>query len=102
MDGRRRACGAPRRPIGKLTAAEKIAGVRKGRYPAAVRGLRVPSDMVDMQVSAEHEIDVGTLDADCRQPFEETCVAALIPDRNFRPVLGTTSMACHPDTLNTQ
>jgi hypothetical protein len=53
MDGRRRACGASRRPVGKLTAAEKIAGARKGRYPAAVRGSRVPSDMVDMQVSAE-------------------------------------------------
>src|SRR5262245_56429256 len=45
------------RPMRQLAVSEHVARVWKGRHPTAVLELRVPADMVDMQVRAHNEID---------------------------------------------
>jgi hypothetical protein len=44
----RGACVAPGQPVGKLPAADQIAGVGESRRPPAIGALRVPADMVDV------------------------------------------------------
>ena len=46
-----------RRPVRELDAAEQVARVRKGRQPAAIDEARVPADVVDVQVRAQHRVD---------------------------------------------
>ena len=83
----RRAGVAPGQPVGELLAPEQVAGVGKGRRPPAVRQLRVPADMVDVQVGAEDEVDRRRLDAGPPQPVDEARAGALVPVRDLRAVL---------------
>src|SRR5262245_32402956 len=85
---RQRATGiALRHPIGKLAATEQIARVGKGRLPAAIVLPRIPADVIDMQMGAEHQVDFGRIDAGLPQPIEKTTRAPLMPGWNFGNVL---------------
>src|SRR5215203_4546968 len=44
-------------PMRKLAVSEDVARVGEGRHPMAVLELRVPADMVNMQVRAHNKID---------------------------------------------
>ncbi len=44
-------------PMRELDPAHQIAGLRKGRSPFPVNQHRVPADMVDMQMGAQHRVD---------------------------------------------
>src|SRR5919108_6596445 len=39
-------------------ASEEVAGFRKGRHPSTVKEARVPTDVIDMQMRAQHIVDV--------------------------------------------
>ena len=55
--------GVLRGPVRDLLLREDIACIGKCRQPAAVLKARVPADMIDMQVGAHDEIDIGGRDA---------------------------------------
>ena len=76
-----------RHPVGELVAAEQVARVGKGRLPAAIVLLRIPADVIDMQMGAEHQIDFGRIDAGLPQPIEKAAPAPLMPGRDFGNVL---------------
>ena len=52
-----------RHPVVELTATEQIARLGKGRLPTAIVLPRIPADVIDMQMGAEHQIDFGGIDA---------------------------------------
>src|SRR4029078_9937115 len=79
--------GVLRHPVGELVAAEQVARVGKGRLPAAIVLLRIPADVIDMQMGAEHQIDFGRIDAGLPQPIEKAAPAPLMPGRDFGNVL---------------
>src|ERR1700693_5646872 len=45
-------------PVLEFVLAEHVARVGKSRHPAAALQPRVPSDVIDVQMRAHHEIDV--------------------------------------------
>ena len=61
-------------PMGILVFMEQVLGVGEGRDPAAVLEFRVPTDMVDMQVGAHHEVDAFRRHAHRDHIFEEWAV----------------------------
>ena len=46
-------------PVVEFALAEHVTRVGKSRYPAAVFQPRIPSDVIDMQMRAHHEVDVA-------------------------------------------
>jgi hypothetical protein len=44
---------------------EQIAGIGKGRDPGVAFDPRVPADMVEMHMRAQHHVDVAWIDAYC-------------------------------------
>ena len=61
---------ARRPPIIPFALRDQVARVRKRRHPAAVFQPRVPADMIDMQVRAQHDVDVLGRDAGRAQGVE--------------------------------
>ena len=59
------------RPVLVLPASEEIAGIRKGGYPLAVDQPCIPTDMIEVQMRAEHEVDVIGSEARVLQVFEK-------------------------------
>ncbi len=45
-------------PVLPFLAGKQVAGVREGRHPSAAEETGVPADMIDMQVRAQHKVDV--------------------------------------------
>jgi hypothetical protein len=68
---RQRQVAAGRRlPVLELAAREDVLGVREGRHPLAVDQPRVPADVVDVQVRADHQRHVLRLHAGLGQAIE--------------------------------
>ena len=59
----------------------------ESRRPGAIGAHGVPADMVDVKVSAEHDLGRSRVDADPAQPIEVARTRSLIPGRYLRPVL---------------
>ena len=83
------ACGLPPRfvlllPVRVFALVKDVFGVRKRRHPAAVDELRVPAGVIDMQVGAEHVVDVGELQAERMEAVEPG------------PLSGNPSARCSP------
>ena len=58
-------------PIFELVPFEQIAGVGEGRHPLAVDQHRVPADMIDMEMGAEHDIEAFAREARAFEVLEE-------------------------------
>jgi hypothetical protein len=54
-------------PEVELGARKNIFRIREGRHPAAVFEFRIPADMVDMHMSAQHEVDIFRCHARCAE-----------------------------------
>jgi hypothetical protein len=87
MDGRRDSGGDASLPIGKFPASDEVAGVEEGRPPCAIDVHRVPTDVVDVQMGAEDEVNRFGRNARRAQPIEPACARTLAPDREFRAIL---------------
>src|SRR6516164_2725875 len=57
-------------PTRIFALVENIFGLRKGWHPAAIAQDRIPTTMVDMQVRAEHVIDVFEAQAGCLEAVQ--------------------------------
>jgi len=75
-----------RDPISEFIAADEITGVRKCWCRASVLSSRVPSDVIDMEMCAEDNIDIRGMDASFRQALQKARAAPLIPSGDFRTV----------------
>src|SRR5215472_12044164 len=55
-----RVCGSPFSdlPVLPFLARKEVAGVREGRYPSAVEEPRVPTDVIGVQMRAQHIVDM--------------------------------------------
>ena len=87
-------------PILEVAPVHEIARIGKGRHPATVLQPRIPVDMVDMQVGAEHNGDRLRPDTGFRQTIENA--AALPPMKllNERPFLVFTDATIDQDRLS--
>src|ERR1039458_9875318 len=54
---------------------KEIARIRKGRNPTAILQLRIPTDVVDVQMGAKYEVDVLGIDACGAQVLKVRTVA---------------------------
>ena len=45
-------------PVLPFLPGEQVAGVREGRHPSAVEKPRVPTDVIGVQMCAQHVVDV--------------------------------------------
>jgi hypothetical protein len=63
-----------------------LLGGAKCRHPPAVLDLRIPADVIDVQVGAENEVDLLGLHAGCLQIVEVAGVQHVV-SRHFRPRL---------------
>ena len=82
-----RATRTLRIPVVAFDRREQITGVRKRRHPAARVQLRVPADVVDVQMRADDDVDVIRCEARSRHPRQERRVETA-EDRNAGPLLG--------------
>ena len=74
-------------PVPQLEPADQVARVREGRDPAAVEQARIPADVIDVQVGAEHEVDRLRLDTGLGETFEEPALVTAVKVRNEGPLL---------------
>ena len=81
--------GAPavRIPVVALDRGEQVASVRKRRHPAARVQLRIPADVVDVQMRADDDVDVLRCEARSRHSRQERRVETA-EDRDAGPLLG--------------
>src|SRR5262249_30203702 len=59
--------------------------------------LRIPANMIDMQMGAEYEIDRGRIDAGLPQPVEEAASAPLMPGRDLGTIFAFADAAIDED-----
>ena len=84
-------------PVVELASGEDVARLRKGRHPASVFQPGVPSDMIDMQMRAHHEIDVADRKAGGLQRPHIGVVGLHVPFRAQRPRLVVADAAIDQD-----
>src|SRR5262249_46548148 len=84
-------------PVPQLAPADQVARVGEGRDPAAVEQARIPADVIDVQVGAEHEVDRLRPDAGLRETFEEPAPVAAGKVRNEGPLLALTDAGIDQD-----
>lgn len=70
----------------KLGAGKQVCCVGKGRVPLAVDKSRVPTAVVNMQMAAQHEVDVLGVYPQSRHAGQVGIVGLLVP--GFVPVVG--------------
>ena len=58
-------------PVVELLPAEQVARLREGGHPAAVHQARVPADVIEMQVRAQHRVDALGREARDREVLQE-------------------------------
>ena len=58
----------------KILAAEHVSGVRKRRDPAPILQTSIPSDMVRVQVRAQHEVNIGRIAACTGEVLQPLCL----------------------------
>ena len=63
-------------PVGPVDTGEQIASIGKRRYPVLVLQACIPADVIDMQVRADHDIDVFRLQSVRRQIGKEGRIEA--------------------------
>ena len=82
-----------------LDPREQVPGVRERRYPAAVLELRVPADMVGVEVRAQHDVDVLGRNAHRAQALQERDVEH-VEARQPRPRLVVAGTAVEEDGVS--
>jgi len=84
------------RPMRELDAAHQIARIWEGRDPASVDQHRVPSDMVDMEMGANHGVDRLARIAGGGEICQKAAVE-LVPIRDSPVLLVVTETGVHED-----
>ena len=70
---------------------------RRGQVAISNLQARIPADVIDVQVGAEHEVDRLRFDTGLRETFEETTMVAAAKVRNKGPLLALTDTGIDQD-----